>query len=194
LARSESFAIAIDFANRNNTEFATNHPFDIIVEEVAFTRRFLRETTESGGAWWPFVNVNKNPRADAPDLEWTIGNISALRARFAPGTSGAATWSFKMVAMAASFEDSGVGEDYVPSALDVTAVTLAKPNIVEMKVETATTETGSEGSSLASSSNVVSVRSTLFLVDDESNEAGQSGQITSVVVIVATATALSLII
>jgi hypothetical protein len=63
-----------------------------------------------------------------------------------------------------------------------------------MKVETATTETGSEGSSLASSSNVVSVRSTLFLVDDESNEAGQSGQITSVVVIVATATALSLII
>ncbi len=64
-----------------------------------------------------------NPSAAAPDIEFSIADFSTLpdAAGFViPGES----FSFQVMLFGGSFQDAGIGEDYIPSYLDAVTVTI----------------------------------------------------------------------
>merc|ERR1711991_1219264 len=61
---------------------------------------------------------DNNPSTDTtrPHLEWTIVGFNALRARAGyPQVSNTIFWSFNMLVFTGSFDDDGVGEDFLPA-------------------------------------------------------------------------------
>lgn len=113
-------------------------------DAAAFSRRFLKETILDN-ATWPFANAIANTSAEAPDLEWTIRNITALRNRFSTNSTST-SWSFKLRAFGGSFEDAGIGEDYVPGGQAVTTVELS---IGESKTTTTVLPASTTSSNIA---------------------------------------------
>jgi hypothetical protein len=92
---------------------------------VPLARRCLTPATQSNGSVWPATNYNPSnvqdwPTAAQPNLEWTIGEISALRASKGAGftRSNKEPWSLLIQAFSGSFQDAGIGEDYIPSETD----------------------------------------------------------------------------
>ena len=64
------------------------------------------------------VDQNPNPTQQRPDLEWTINDFNFVRteAGYPPIDLGAVIpWEFNMVGFAGSFQDDGIGEDFIPN-------------------------------------------------------------------------------
>jgi len=96
-----------------------------LTASVPLARRMLSVATQSNGSAWPATNFNPGnalnwPVAAQPNLEWTIGNIIALRATKGAGftRSNKEPWSLLIQAFSGSFQDAGIGEDYIPSQND----------------------------------------------------------------------------
>jgi hypothetical protein len=71
------------------------------------------------------VDRNRQPSAARPDLEWTINDFNGLR-RLAgfPEVDLTAKkgWTMNVIAFAGSFQDDGVGEDFLPNNGDFVEV------------------------------------------------------------------------
>jgi hypothetical protein len=92
---------------------------------VPLARRMLSPATDSNGTVWPTNNYNPTnaldwPTQSQPDLEWAIGQVANLRATKGAGftRSNKEPWSLLIQAFSGSFQDAGIGEDYVPSQTD----------------------------------------------------------------------------
>jgi len=92
---------------------------------VPLARRTVSLATLPNGTAWPTANYNPSnvanwPVASQPNLEWMVGQISALRASKGAGftRSNKEPWSLLIQAFSGSFQDAGIGEDYIPSQND----------------------------------------------------------------------------
>lgn len=81
--------------------------------------RFLRELAAAPA----FVeNRNPVPSPSRPDLEFTIGNVRALRALSGASVDPGAAWSLFFQLFMGSSIDAGVGEDFLPQQNDYVEV------------------------------------------------------------------------
>jgi len=113
----------------NNTLFGMQQCFGLynyqLTAAVPLARRLVSPATFSNGTVWPTSNYNPNniadwPTATQPNLEWSIGEVAALRASKGAGftRSNKEPWSLLIQAFSGSFQDAGIGEDYIPSETD----------------------------------------------------------------------------
>jgi len=67
----------------------------------------------------PATDHNPKPSLSKPDLEWTIDDLSGLRAKAnlpAVDRNGILPWALGFRAFAGSFQDAGIGEDNMPAS------------------------------------------------------------------------------
>lgn len=85
----------------------------------------FRYTTSGGVLPHPAVDHNALTSVAKPDLEWTISNFNGLRQKLRlplVDSKGVLPWALQLRAFGGSFQDDGVGEDFIPNNADYVRV------------------------------------------------------------------------
>jgi hypothetical protein len=106
-------------------EGALEQPGNRFVYEIGAYRNFKAGLLQSIGT--KARDRNPTPSQTRPDLEWTIDDFNFVRTEAgypAIDLNAVIPWEFNMVGFAGSFQDDGVGEDFVPNDAPVSRQTV----------------------------------------------------------------------
>jgi hypothetical protein len=96
-------------------EGALGKPEKRFVYEVGAYRNFTAGLLQAISG--KTVDHNNVPTLAKPDLEWTINDFNFVRTQAgypAIDLNAGIPWEFNMIGFAGSFQDDGVGEDFMP--------------------------------------------------------------------------------
>jgi hypothetical protein len=132
-----------------------------LTAEVSLARRYESLLMTSNGTAWPVYNYNPNdvfdwPTPTQPNLEWTIGDVSTLRASKGVGfvQSNREPWEMLVQVYAGSSLDAGIGDDYVPSQFDYAQVLFSVPLFDQCDVNLGNNDTCSDCKGIPNGPNV----------------------------------------